>query len=268
MKNEIRMGIKNLNTGEILRVSRPLPGVAELFTVPPPHTIVWKYGDYDKFTGLLSEKQFYFRRADQLPDIYEGKFTPANQTKKSTMFADAFADLRLGDSAEIINIQESHRRRTFLNCWHKNRFENPRMWREHTKSTDSVALISRVKTLAAALGNQCQAANVRYVGDDEALPELHSLSALVHKRRAPYFFEDELRLIYQPSPMEEIYLDQPRDYFRLVPAEPAILIEGLRFHPEASADFKTRVRADIARAGLRFPINDSDLTSKGFAVIS
>lgn len=262
MKHEIRMGIRDLRTGQILRVSRPLPAVGELFTLPPRHTVVWKYGDYYKFRDLFLKGQLYFRRADQLPDIYEGRFTPANQRQRSKMFADAFADLGLGNSPDILAIQESHRNRVFLNCWHKNRFESPRMWREYTSSSDSVVLISSVKSLAAALGTQCQAANVHYVRDDEPLPELHSLAALVHKRHNPYFFENELRLIHQLPPTAEVYLDQPQDYYRLISCCPSILVEELRFHPAASAEFKSKVRADVANAGLAFPACDSHLTSK------
>ena len=256
------MVIRNLQTGEIVRVSRPLQQATQLFTLPPADTVVWKYGDYYKFTALFSENRLYFRRADQLPDIYEGKFTAANETRRSTMFTDAFTDLGLGDAVPILRIQESHRSHTFLNCWHKNERENPRMWREYTSTSESVVLVSKVSGLFAGTPVQCKGAEVHYVDEDEALPELHSLAALVHKRREPYAFEVEFRLLYMLPQEEAVFLDQPCDYFRLIPADPSTLVHQVRFHPAATAGFKARVCADIAAAGLAVPTRDSDFVGQ------
>jgi len=261
MNDEIRMAIVDRRTGEVVKVSRPLPDVAKLFNLPPPQTILWQFGDYRKFVQLFVERTLYLRRADQLPDIFEGRFTVANQERRSDMFAGAFADLGLGSAAHILPIQESSRNRTFLHCWHKNEQENVRMWKEYTTTADSIALVTNLTSLFKATPEQCKGAEVHYVNEDQPLPELHSLAALVHKRREPYAFENEFRLLYQLPPSESIYLDCAEDYFRLIPADPGILVHQVIFHPGASPEFKARVRADVANAGLDIPGNDSRFAS-------
>jgi hypothetical protein len=257
MSDEVRIAIIDRRTREVVKISRPLPGVATLFTLPPPNTVLWKFGDYWKFAQLFAERTLYFRRADKLPDVLEGKFTAANQERRSDMFDAAFADLQLGNAAPILRIQESNRTRTFLHCWHKNEDENPRMWKEYTTTADSIALVTDLTSLFKATPEQCKGAEVHYVAEDQPLPELHSLAALVHKRREPYAFENEFRLIYQLPPGESIYLDRAEDYFRLVPVDPGTLVHRVLFHPEAAPEFKARVRADLAAAKLWIPASDS-----------
>lgn len=260
-RSEIRIAIIDRRSSQPVRISRPLPTVASLFTLPKPGTRLWKYGDFRKFAQLFTERTLYFRRADQLPDIYEGKFTKGNEMRRSDMFAAAFADLNLGDPAAIHAIQESHRTRTFLHCWHKNQQENPRMWKEYTTTADSVALVTNLEAIFASTPEQCRGAEVHYVEANQPLPELHSLAALVHKRRDPYAFEDEFRLIYMLPPEEGISVDDPADFFRLIPADPAKLVHELRFHPAASVEFKDRVRAILAFGYWNIPVHDSDFST-------
>ena len=130
MPDEVRVAIRNRKTGEIHHVSGPLPQHEWPFHTPARDQVLWRYGDYWKFLQLFAEKKLYFRRADKLPDAKEGKFTDGNQTSRSDLFAPAFRDIPLGDHRKILDIQESHRSRTFLQCWHKNTTENSRMWQE------------------------------------------------------------------------------------------------------------------------------------------
>jgi hypothetical protein len=262
MNKEIRMAIIDRRTGKPIRISRPLPDVAQLFTLPPPNTVLWRYGDYWKFAQLFLQQKLYFRRADQLPDIYEGLFTAANRERRSDMFAAAFNDLGLGDAAPILRIQEMHRTRTFLSCWHKNERENPRMWKEYTKTNDSIALLTDVASLSAATPDQCKGADVHYIGEDQPLPELHSLAALVHKRRKPYAFENEFRLLYMLRGEERVSPDNKEDFFRLIPADPLAFVHEVRFHPAATPEFKAKVRAEIAAAGFRIPTRESEVTDQ------
>jgi hypothetical protein len=262
MNGEIRMGLKELGTGQIAKVSRPLPDAGKLFTLPPLKTRLWKYGDYHKFSKLFSANTLYFRRADKLPDIFEGRFTAANRTRRSDMFGPAFEDLGLGNDDSILHIQESHRVRTFLHCWHKNEKENPRMWREYTKTNESVVLVTNFESLACATNGKCRPAEVHYTGENTPLPELHSLAALVHKRKTPYYFENELRLLYELGPEESVYLDHEEDFFRLIAVNSANFVHEVRFHPLASPEFKAKVRAEIDAAHLCLSVRDSSFVHK------
>lgn len=252
------MGIRNLHTEEIVALSRPLHNVDRIFTLPAPGTVMWRYCDYSKASGFLSGRMLYFRRADRLPDIYEGRFTAATHIQRSAAFADAFKDLPLGEPNAILQIQESHRSHAFLNCWHKNKKENPRMWREFTTGADSVAMVSNLEALFAGTPDQCRGSEVHYVDEEEPIPELHSLAPLFHKRRNPYAFEDEFRLIYVLPMNEPVFLDRPEDFFRLLPADPSIIIHELRLHPGATTEFRDKVRQEVEAAGLAFAVTDSE----------
>ena len=135
------------------------------------------------------------------------------------------------------------------------------MWKEYTTTADSVALVTNLEAIFVSTPDRCWGAEVHYVEANQPLPELHSLAALVRKRRDPYAFEDEFRLIYMLPPEEGISLDDPADFFRLIPADPAKLVHELRFHPAASVEFKDRVRAILASGYWNIPVHDSDFST-------
>lgn len=254
----VRQAIRDLRTGEIVRISRPLP-VEEAwpFRISDPGGPLWRYGDYWKFKGLFVGRKLYFRRADRLEDEKEGTFTEANQREHSRLFADAFADLGLGDGAAIRRIQESHRVRAFLSCWHKNAKENPLMWPAYTKTPNSIAIRTSTPRLLAAVGTICRAFDIQYIGEDDAIPELHSLSVFAHKRRAQFEFEREFRLVYMLPVHETIFIERSEDFGRELPADPAAFIEEVRFNPAATPQFKEQVRRELDIAELLLPIRDS-----------
>jgi hypothetical protein len=260
MSNEARVALRNLKTGEIHVISSPLPLREWPFQAPAMDQILWRYGDYWKFRELFAEKKLYFRRADKLLDAKEGKFTDGNQAGHSELFAQAFKEIPLGDHRKILDIQESHRPRTFLMCWHKNTVENSRMWREYTKTNESVAIRTNVQSLAAVIGDRCRGFDVKYVGEDFAIPELHSVAPYAYKRM-DFAFEQEFRLAYFLPLDESVYLDQPEDFQRWMVGDPARFVHELRFHPLACTTFKQEVRSELAGLGLNFPVVDSGTTA-------
>jgi hypothetical protein len=251
-------GIRDLRTGKIVALSRPLPLAEWPFKIAEPAGLLWRYGGYRKFKSLIEARQLYFRRADKLEDVKEGRFTEANRAGPSRLFARAFADLKLGDPAQILKIQESHRVRTFLSCWHKNPKENPRMWPAYTETPESIVIAVRTQNLLTEMAGRCQAFDVQYISEDEALPELHSLAVFAHKRREPFAFEQEFRLAYMLPMEESVYLDQAHDFGRTIPVNLANLLEEVRFHPRATAAFKALVQSDLAAAGLSVVARDSE----------
>ena len=259
----LHQAIRDLRTGEIVAISRPLPVEAWPFRISEPEATLWRYGDYWKFRDLFRKGKLYFTRADRLEDKKEGRFTKANRDRQSRLFAPAFADLRLGDPATIRKIQESHRVRTYLNCWHKNHDENPLMWSVYTQSSESIAVRTSTPRLLAAVGERCRAFDVQYIGEDEAIPELHSLALFAYKRRDQFAFEQEFRLVYMLPIDEPVWLDRPEDFGRRLPADPKSFVEELRFHPAASLQFKDQVRRDLQVAGQILPTRDSVAPARG-----
>jgi hypothetical protein len=83
------------------------------------------------------------------------------------------------------------------------------------------------------------------------------MAALVYKRRVPYAFEKEFRLLLRRPAGETAVLDSPDDFGRWVTVDLSQLLHDVRFHPAASAGFKTTVRQVIAAAGVKIPVRDS-----------
>jgi len=207
---------------------------------------LWRYGDYWKLKGLLLAGEMYLRRADRLPDVKEGRFTAANLAGAS-LVAESLG--LSGSNKSIIEIQESHRCRTFLSCWHKNHVESPVMWSSYTTCPESIVIVCKTPNLLRAIEGRCQAFDIRYIDDNEPIPDFHSLSVFAHKRRDPFEFEHELRLAYVLPREESVWLDKEEDFGRTLKVSPSNFIEEVRFHPCATDAFKAQVQVDIATAG-------------------
>lgn len=248
------MAIIDRRTGLPVKLLGAVENPEQLFTLPPEDTVLWRYGDYQRFKALIVDQRLYFRRADKFKDSLEGKFTKGNRQRPSQMFAEVAGQL---PTTDVLPIQESRRFHVFVNCWHKNPGENLRMWTEYTSGPEAIAVKTDLTSLFRATPEQIKAANVHYIDEGHSIPEFHSLSALVHKRRDSYEFENELRLIYQLPPSEIERLDDKADEGRLVPVDAHRLIHLIRFHPAASAEFKDRVRRDALAASLTFALEDS-----------
>ena len=253
----VHHALRDLTTGKIVSISRPVSFDAWPFRIADPNTVLWRYGDYWKFKGLFSEQKLYFRRADQLPDRLEGRFTEANKKQISDLCAGAFTDLKLGDPAQIREIQEGLRVFRFLTCWHKNTHENQWMWENYTGSPEAVVITTKAPRLLAVFRERIAGFDVEYVGEEKALPELHSLAALAYKRRQ-YSPENEFRLVYTAND-ETIYVDREEDFGRTLAVEPENFIDEIRFHPNATPEFKARVKADLAESALAPRLRDSEL---------
>jgi hypothetical protein len=173
------------------------------------------------------------------------------------MFAAVAAQL---PTADVLPIQESHRSHVYVNCWHKNPEENLRMWSEYSTCPEAIAVKTDLVSLFRSTPEEIKASNVHYVDENYSIPEFHSLSALVHKRRDKYEFENELRLIYQLSFSQIERLDNKEDEGRLVPVDAQRLIHLIRFHPSATNEFKDRVRQDVQVASLSIALEDSAFT--------
>jgi hypothetical protein len=256
----VHYALRDLTTGKIVAISGPVSADALPFRIADPNAQLWRYGDYWKFKGLFGENKLYFRRADRLSDALEGRFTEANKKQVSASCAAAFADLKLGDPTQIREIQEGLRVFRFLTCWHKNTHESRRMWGEYTKSTNALVITTKTPRLRAVFGERCAAFDVEYIDEDKTLPELHSLAALAFKRRLQFSHENEFRVVYTASD-EMIYADREEDFGRTLPCNPGDFVDEIRFHPDATPEFKAEVRADLSGTSLSSKLRDSELTA-------
>ena len=253
-RDKVYQTIIDRKTGHVVRILGEVVNPEKLFTLPPQDTALWRYQNYEFIRSIFVDGRLYFRRADKFKDRLEGRFTAGNRERPSIMFAAAAGQLPM---KQVVSIQESHRSHVYLNCWHKNPMENERMWREYTTCAEAIAVKTELASLFAATPAQIKGANVHYIGEGDSIPELHSLAALVHKRRDPFEFENEFRLIYQLPPEEINRPDDKTDEYRWVPVDARSLLHLIRFHPAATPEFMETVRRDLGTAGLQVPSEPS-----------
>lgn len=245
-RNKVVQAIIDRRTGLPVQILGEVKDPEKLFTLPPEETVLWRYSDYRWARPTIVDGTLYFRRADAFKDLLEGMFTAANKQKHSTMFAAAAGKLPMD---QVLPIQESHRAHAYVSCWHKNPEENPVMWGKYTTCRESIAIRTDLASLFRATPSEIKGANVHYVKESYSIPELHSLAPLVHKRR-DYEFEQEFRLIYQLRPEQIERPDDEADKGRNVPVDRHRLIHFVRFHPDATPEFKETVQRDLIAAGL------------------
>lgn len=244
--------IRNLKTGEIVKTANPISAECWPIKIADTEATIWRYADFWKLESLFNEKKLYFRRADKQKDSKELLRTDSNNHLISPLWKESYSQLLNRDAPdpEILKIQESHRNRVFLSCWHKNKAANPRMWQEYTESKEAIAIRTRVSLLIRLLPKECTSSDVTYVTEEDPLPDMHSLFFAVHKRKV-FEWESEFRIMYQLPPHESVYLDCECDFGRQIILNPAAFVEEIIIHPGADTCFKDNVCDIVEKSGCR-----------------
>src|SRR5262249_30851274 len=150
-------------------------------------TRVWRYMDGWKFERLLNDKALFFCRADRLEDEMEGKYAEANQHYTTRLWSRFTSASKIQDDRQMREEQAlllPHF--TFVNCWHINRVESSRMWKECCKTKDSLVVVSTVRQIKKLVQkrNGFAVGRVRYERQTVVRPEWSNF--------APFFFKDPL----------------------------------------------------------------------------
>lgn len=207
-----------------------------------PSTVVWRYQSLEKFADMLATSALYFRRADKFPDDpMEGTLSPEDlhgTSESDRAFAKAYR-VNPEEYANTVAGHEPMRRAVFVNCWHMNRVEDGRMWREYTDSPDSVVVRSTAEALKISLPPSVLMAGVTYIKKDEPRTRFDHASLFFFKD-VGFKHEAELRLIAFKSPGETILWDDPADFGRKVAVD-LDYIETVICHPSMSDATKAKV---------------------------
>lgn len=147
-------------------------------------TVIWRYMSFEKYVSMLISKALYFSSVDEQLDKFEG-FFPKNVIISR-------------DQRKLI---DTLRRITYINCWHINKAESVAMWKLYSEHNMSVAIKSTYGLVSKAIPNHCHAEAVKYFENDQDLITTHPID-LFARKRACFKHEEELRFIYQNSPLE------------------------------------------------------------------
>ena len=99
----------------------------------PPETRVWRYMSLGRFLTMLHTSALFFCRVDKLEDEYEGTYPRLESP---------------GTGGEmVVAYRQARRMTTAINCWHINEHESVAMWALYVRSSEGVAIASRVGRL-------------------------------------------------------------------------------------------------------------------------
>src|SRR5947208_7744678 len=111
--------IQDRRTGQPVGLLTPVFREDWPYEVPAAHERLWRYVDLWKFEDMLRTSALYFRRADKLSDIGEGRLS--NDGVRGTSPSDvAFrAAYNIADQghADDVAAHETTRSCMFINCW-------------------------------------------------------------------------------------------------------------------------------------------------------
>lgn len=237
-------GIRRIATGELVTPLAPV--FAEDWpshNVHPDQSLL-RYMDFWKFEDLLKSRELHFTRADKFDDPLEGTLSPkdVHGTSKSDVAFAAALNSEKRDYERSSEYRSTAKRCTFINCWHINTREDPKMWNAYTKSPDSLVVITTAARLAASVKLPVFGAGVKYVSEDTPRTEFDERSLFYYKD-VQYAFEREFRLLVDLLVLGgSVQHDNPADFHRRIPIDVCTLIEGLQPHPLASEGTKNRIR--------------------------
>lgn len=242
----------NRSTGEVIGSLGPMYAEDWPYRDLPDDQPLLRYMDLWKFENMLQSNSLYFRRADKFEgDPLEGTISKegVHQTSKTDEAMKQRITLSHQSHAEMAAYRDIAKSVTFVNCWHINTKECPKMWKEYTTSTDSILVVSTVGRLKQCLDNKVMMSAVKYVDPDTPRTEFGERSLFFYKDSS-FAFENEYRLITDLYSLEgtngSIDPLNPDDFFRTLKIELSTLIHLLQPHPDATKKTTEKITALVS----------------------
>lgn len=222
------------------------------YKLPPPSQVVWRYLDLWKFESMLRTSSLYFSRCDMFPDKLEGRLSKRavhGTSASDTAFAAAYPVAEDYESSAAA--QEVTRAYMFVQCWHMNTDESDRMWREYTKSSDSVVVTSSVRALQRVIPlREVMISAVKYVPEDSPRTAFDDLSILFYKDTS-FRYERELRLLRPLKEGEQV------DFGRFIPVRLPPLVHRVILNKAISDTARQRVTELVRQYCARAIVQES-----------
>lgn len=213
----------------------------------PDETIIWHYMSVPHFLYLLNRRLLYFSRVDSLDDKAEILVSEIEKKYWKNAFKN---DLDPWIARE--------RKRVFINCWIKSDEENSLMWLAYADHGKGVVIKTTVGDLIRSYSGEDQISildvdYIDYRGQTvQRSGERINVRRFFAAKRKPFEAEQELRLIYESSMVEEYSFYQ-------IPVDVDVLIKELRVGPNAGEDVFSAIKTLVADAGCVFNVQYSDL---------
>ncbi|QDO82383.1 hypothetical protein FM037_02920 [Shewanella psychropiezotolerans] len=230
---------------------------------------LWRYMDLFKFQWMLDHNRLFMPALKKIgPDVLEGT-QPLGDKKWWDEQIDNEADEEkkqvLENNAKIIlGFSRMFCEYYFVMCWHMNSSESEEMWGHYTSDSDSLVIKTVYSNLKLLLPSSSYMGIVRYINYmEEKLPSLNLFEFVMHKD-IRYEFETEVRVLAAPLTNEDmkrkefdghIFQMEADSEFMFYAPEVSIvsLIEEIILHPQASAEFTSKIENICHENGLPQP---------------
>jgi hypothetical protein len=238
--------IKDRRTGQPVGLLTPMFKEDWPYEVPAAHERVWRYVDLWKFEDIVRTSSLYFRRADKLSDVGEGRLSAegVRGTSPSEIAFKAAYNIAPQSHAIDVAAHETTRSCMFINCWNIHEVESARMWAEYTTSIESVALSTTFGRLVRALPtSELNISRVKYIDDTTPRSEFFHTTPFFYKDKERFSFENELRLLRPLLNGEQVSLEDEKDFGKLIRVDLAQLIDRIVTNKNVSRDGVDAVHA-------------------------
>jgi hypothetical protein len=238
--------IKDRRTDQPVGLLTPVYKEDWPYDVPAPDQRIWRYVDLWKFEDMLRTSSLYFRRADKLLDVGEGRLSTEGVRGTAPSEIAFKAAYNIAPQGHVIDVaaHEVTRSCMFINCWNIGDVESARMWAEYTTSSESVAISTTFDQLIGVLPNsELIISRVKYIDDTTPRCEFFHTTPFFYKDKG-LSFENELRLVRPLLDGERVLKDDERDLGKLVRVGVPQLIERIvtnKNMPQAAVDVVRRL---------------------------
>jgi len=207
-----------------------------------------RYLDLTKFLDLLRSRSLYFRRADRLPDKFEGALPP--YIRRAKYDADDF----------IRKVREY----SYINCWTLGADDNMALWHLYSSASTGVSITCTLERLIQSCRNWTEEElieifKVKYI-DHFKNPDMiiGTYSDPLRYKHKAYLYEGEVRIVV--CKINQRKLEQTMPEGIRLPVELNDFIHSIVVGPEAESWFYELVSDMTERYGLNVPVSRSELT--------
>jgi hypothetical protein len=247
------------------------------YEIPESSSKLWRYMDFTKYVSLLSSRGLYFTRADCFEDTFEGaKGLKRNKAKWDAHYMKFFrtaienppedhkcelTDSEVEEQAQRLLRElevggESHRKQTFVSCWHESEHESEAMWRLYSSFlANAVAVRTSFQSLYVSLGRD-PSINIGRIQYIDLKRGYAGVNDAFWRKRKSFEHEREVRAILTDFECQNLG--------KIVQCELDTLIEEVFVSPKAPAWFISLVNDINEKYSIKVKVSPSELIEEPF----
>jgi len=210
------------------------------------NNILWRYISFYKFEDIINNKHLHYSRLDQFVDNLEGQAPFA--CKRAIALSDFSREQKLTNLKLYKKRMLNNRQQSFAYCWHINDKVNHTLWKEYgNDDVESICIRSSVNKLETELQKtKLPFINepVQYFKEPYFNQNAYWFPALF--KRDSYKHEKEFRSIV---PIQGFDLKYGK-----IKVNPEKLISKIYLHPNASKEFREKIKNLIKSKNMSIPI--------------